>query len=197
MKSFGLWYLANDRVGDNTQTGSRPGEENSASSTENENSDQQKDKPVFDLHINFWSLEDYKHIKSENIPCLDIGIKIVNYRLIDKLTFYCPFEISKSNIRDLADKMTTKNNANIIFNSECEIKTKDNYTIVEVGKDELLIFPLDQVIKEVYSLKPVEYGTGTKLEFKFQKFKQYVDSNKELCKFDTIYIRFRIREKKR
>ncbi len=190
MKSFGLWYLANGQVDDTAEVGS--GVKKSELSTVNEKAEEENEKPEFDLHINFWSLEDYKHIVSENIPCLDIGIKICRYKLIDKLTFFCPFKISENNIRDLAEKMTTKNNANIIFNTDCEIQTKDNYTIVEVGEEKLLVFPLDQVIKEVYSVEPIEFGTGTKLEFKFQNFQKYVNSNEELEKFDTIYIRFRI-----
>lgn len=166
MKSFGLWYFPKDDSADSA------------------------DMPEFDLHVNFWSLEDYKHIVSGEIPCLDIGIKISGYKRINKLTFFCPFIVGENDIRDLAEKMTTKNNANIIFNKDCEIQTKDNYTIIELEEKKLLVFSLDQVIKGVYSVKTEEYGT--KLEFEFQNFQKYANSNPELEKFDIIYIRFRI-----
>lgn len=167
MKSFGLWYLKDQKL---------------------ENPEQ----PEFDLHVNFWSLEDYKHIDNSTVPCLDIGIKVCKYKLIERLTFFCPFKVGEEEILDLADKMSTKNNANIIFNTDCEIHTKDNYTIIELGQDEhLLVFPLNQVIKDVYSIKNGEYDT--KLEFDFQNFQKYVESNSGLDKFDTIYIRFRIK----
>lgn len=190
MKSFGLWYLAKSNEGDALDGNSGLSEENSRLNIKNKETAEEDEKPKFDLHVNFWSLEDYKHIDSEEIPCLDIGIKICKYKLIDRLTFFCPFKVDKKDIKDLANKLTTKNNANIIFNKDCEIQTKDNYTIIELEKEKLLVFPLDQVIKEVYSVQKTEYGT--KLEFEFQNFQEYVNSNSELKKFDTIYIRFRI-----
>ena len=190
MKSFGLWYLENSNEKYNSEVSSSTGEENLETVTKIENIVEENEKPEFDLHVNFWSLEDYKYMDSKKIPCLDVGIKIYKYKLIEKLTFFCPFIVGEIDIRDLADKMASKNNANIIFNKDCEIQTKDNYTIIELEKEKLLVFPLDQVIKEVYSVEEREYGT--KLQFKFKNFQKYVNSNSELKKFDTIYIRFRI-----
>lgn len=193
MKSFGLWYWANHK-GDISEASSSLDEENSRLVTNKEDVAEEHEKPEFDLHVNFWSLEDYKHIKSDEIPCLDIGIMVNKYKLIDKLTFFCPFVVGKEDIADLSDKMATKNNANIIFNMDCEIQTNDSYTIIELRdkkNKKLLIFPLIQVIKDVYSVEKGEHGT--KIEFKFQNFKKYVNSNPELMKFDTIYIRFRIK----
>ncbi len=181
--------MANNKD-DISEVSSSPVEENSRLITEKEEAAEENEKPEFDLHVNFWSLEDYKHKESEEIPCLDIGIKVCKYKLIDKLTFFCPFIVGENDIRDLADKMTTKNNANIIFNTDCEIQTKDSYTIIELEKEKLLVFPLDQVIKEVYSVEKGEYGT--KLSFEFRSFQEYVNSNSELKGFSTIYIRFRI-----
>lgn len=167
MKSFGLWYLKNT---------------NDKSESESE----------FDLHINFWSLEDYQHSNNGIVPCLDVGIKIHRYKLIDTLTFFCPFQVEKKDVIDLAEKMYTKNNASIIFNTDCEIHTKDNYTIIELeSNNHLLLFPLNQVIKDVFSINNREYGT--KLEFSFQNFQKYVASNSELNAQDIVYIRFRIK----
>lgn len=174
MKSFGLWYLMRDGVPENT----------SPELAESEI------LPKFDLHVNFWSLEDYSHIESADIPCLDIGIKIKEYELIDKLTFFCPFLVDKHDIKDLTEKITTKKNASIVFNADCEIFTKDSYTIIEFEKEQLLLFPLDQVVQNVYNVNQGEYGT--KLEFHINHFLTYIKSNRQLSKFNTIYIRFRI-----
>lgn len=190
MKSFGLWYLENKKDDDISSYSLPTTGESLENTAEKEASADKKEIPEFELHVNFWSLEDYKHIESEDIPCLDIGIKVCKYKLIDKLTFFCPFLIRDSDIRDLAKKMTTKKNANIIFNTDCEIQTKDSYTIIELEEEKLLVFPLDQVIKDVYSIDKGEYGT--KLEFRFRNFHKYINSNSELKEFDTIYIRFRI-----
>lgn len=176
MKSFGLWYS------------------NQKSEDREINKTEEKTKsPCFCLHVNFWSLEDYKHIKSNQVPCLDIGIKIENYQQVDEMTFYCPFNVEDEEILDLASKMESKNNANIIFNEDCEIHTTGNYTIVERTDDgKMLIFPLNQVIKDVYRVERNEYGTY--LKFKFEKFLKYVMSsdNSKLGEIGCLYIRFRI-----
>lgn len=48
--------------------------------------------------------------------------------------------MEEGDIRDLSDRMSVKNNANIIFNADCEIHTKDNYTILELEKEKQLPF---------------------------------------------------------
>ena len=190
MKSFGLWYLKSQTENTSQELSKNNTSENI--STLKERVPGESEHSEFDLHVNFWSLEDYKHIDNSIVPCLDIGIKIYKYKLIERLTFFCPFRVEREDISDLADKMSTKNNANIIFNTDCEIHTKDNYTIIELESDNhLLVFPLDQVIKDVYSIKKSEYGT--KLEFDFQNFRKYVKSNPGLDVLDTIYIRFQIK----
>ena len=40
----------------------------------------------------------------------------------DKI-YIIPFQVEKNDIIDLAEKMSTKNNASIIFNTDCEIHT--------------------------------------------------------------------------
>lgn len=204
MKSFGLWYRMYQEKGpEYPKEGARTGadqenghlKENGASSGKTDNT------PEFSLHVNFWSLEDIK-VKDclnnkkktkENIknPCLDIGLKIKGYAKLDYVTFYCPFSLDA--VSDLSKKLETKNNANIIFNSDCEIETKDSYTIVNISEHEetLLIFPLEQVIKNVYQVEKEE-SRGTQITFQFQKFYTYVKEVEKLKDLDTIYIRFRI-----
>lgn len=167
MRSFGLWYL------------------------ENESDSKMKNaQPSFDLHVNFWSLEDYKFNENIQLPFLDIGLKIQNYKCINTVTFFCPFALKENDIIDLSSKMTDKNNANIIFNTDCETHTKDNYTIVEIDEEALLIFPLDQEVMNVYSIDKGKYGT--KLNFCFATFRKYIESNEALQQLNTIYVRFRI-----
>ena len=182
MKSFGLWYLLNSLEMDKHD----PNE--SA-----ENRESEKTVPKFELHVNFWSLEEYKHMSSKKVPCLDIGIMIKNYALIKEMTFYCPFFLEESDYEDLAEKMSTKNNANIIFNEECTI-INGNYTTVKTEKEELLIFPLNQAIK-VFEFCNNE-DRATYFKFRFQDFQKYVNTdarNSELQKISTLYVRFRIR----
>ena len=180
MKSFGLWYQRKDN-----QTREI-----------SEEMDRQKE-PQFSLHVNFWSLEDIKTTENLKNPILDIGIKIKNYEELKNLTFYCPFAIDKSLIYDLSNKLAKKNNASIIFNTDCEIQTKDSYTIVEIieHEEQLLVFPLEQVIKDIYQIKR-DLGrnqSGTQIVFSFESFYKYVQSVEKLKEMDTLYIRFRIK----
>lgn len=169
MKSFGMWYQ-----GQNGQ-------------------DSEREIPEFDLHVNFWSLEDIKTNSDVKEPYLDIGIKIANYKRLKCLTFFCPFEVDANGIRDLSEKVSMKDNANIIFNDDCEIETKDNYTIIQLPNEEkLLAFPLFTGIKDVCKVEKSTDCGGTKIVFDFQKFHDYVKEVEKLKDLQTIYIRFRI-----
>lgn len=109
--------------------------------------------PDFDLHVNFWFLNDILKQKV-NKPYLDIGIKIEDYKELSNIVFSFPFQLTEKNIVDLAPMMSTKSNASLVFNEECEIETKNEYTIVQIPKDEkdndkLLIFPLKQGKRQI------------------------------------------------
>lgn len=190
MKSFGLWY---QKVDDNDYEKSKVRNNFTALDVKAGENDSGLKSP-FSLHVNFWSLEDIKNSDNVNVPYLDIGLKINDYSAIKEVVFYCPFVLDKNGIIDLSDKLANKNNASIIFNADCEIQTKDSYTIVEVDDDEkLLIFPLKQVVGEVFSIEPVQNGTGTQLIFRFEQFRKYVEGGVDKLKeLSTIYIRFRI-----
>lgn len=171
MKSFGLWYQKND--GENLE------------------------KPLFSLHVNFWSESIKTKRNKKRSPYLDIGIKVSNYRNIKNVTFQCPFIISQSQLADLSDKLSKKSNANLIFNKDAEMATKDNYSLVKLEGDNtdqgevLLIFPLEQSIGEVYEIQNV--GERTNIVFDFSDFVKYIDSKDALKKIKTLYIRFRIK----
>ena len=68
MKSFGLWYLLNSLEMDKHD----PNE--SA-----ENRESEKTVPKFELHVNFWSLEEYKHMSSKKVPCSFLIITKLKY----------------------------------------------------------------------------------------------------------------------
>lgn len=180
MKSFGLWYqrkIEDKEISENAVT-----QEN-------------REAIVSDisLHVNFWSLEDIPTSENTSTPYLDIGLKISNYYNLENVVFYCPFVLEKKFIRDLSNKLAEKNNASIIFNADCEIQTKDSYTIVEVSESEkLLIFPLEQVIADVFSVESVQNGNGTQIVFRFGQFRTYVEGVEKLKDLNTLYIRFRI-----
>lgn len=169
MKSFGLWYQG---VDGNNQA-----------------------EPVFSLHVNFWSESIKTKKNKKRLPYLDIGIKIFNYSSVKNVTFQCPFQIKENQIIDLSDKISKKKNANLVFNIDGEIETKDNYSLVKFNKDDLdqdlLIFPLKQSLGEVYKIEKVEERTN--IVFTFSDFIKYIDSKDELKKIKAIYIRFRIK----
>ena len=168
MKSFGLWY-EKDPGGSEVD-------------------------PVYSLHVNFWSLEDIKTTGNVKEPYLDVGIKIENYKSLKKLVFYCPFKLGKDCIQDLSEKFSKKSNANIVFNEDCEIETKDNYTIIQrTTQDKLLVFPLFTVINNVCKVEEVPDSEGTKIIIGFDKFHDYVKEVDKLKDITTIYIRFRVK----
>ena len=169
MKSFGLWYK---------QTGNSHIED-----------------PIFSLHVNFWS-ESIKTKKSKKrTPYLDIGIKISNYHSIEKITFQCPFKFLKEQVFDLSDKLSKKDNANLIFNVDGEIETKDKYSLVKLDKSDtekdLLIFPLKHDWEGVFTIEALDERTS--IIFDFTKFIEYIAKKPELNKIKTMYIRFRIK----
>ena len=151
-------------------------------------------KPEFHLHVNFWSFEDIDNTEGIENPRLDIGLQIKNYHLLDNVTLHCPFSIKEKDVIDLSSKLESKSNACIIFNAECEIETKDSYTIIDLTekKDKLLVFPLEQVIEDVYKVETSDKKKGTRLVFQFGRFHEYVKQIEKLREIETIYIRFRI-----
>lgn len=176
MKSFGIWYKKN-----------KDAEKNK--------------KPEIDLHVNFWSLEDIDNSEKVKDPYLDIGIQIKNYSILDNITLYCPVVLTEKSIEDLSPKFAAKNNANIIFNEECEVETNETYTVIKKEKNvQMLVFPFKQVVKNVFRIVWVEDQTdekkiGTKLVFELKRFHEYIQAIDKLEPLDTIYIRFRIKDK--
>lgn len=179
MRSFGLWYKGVSVV-------------ENINKNENENKNIKKVEPIFDIHINFWS-ESVK--KDGKVPNLDVGIKIKNFRVIDELVFHCPFIIVKSEVKDLVPKLYNRDNANLIFNVNGNVVTKESYYIYNLEKKEnnekMLLFPLNQDLGEIYYLNEVDNKTD--IIFNFTKFNEYINNKKiDLNGIDYAYIRFRI-----
>lgn len=201
MKSFGLWYKKKDGKANCVLSQSKPinAASQAAPASRLLSSALGRNKgatePKIDLHVNLWFLGDIQR-KSSRESFLDIGLKIENYNQIEKLTFHCPFQLTSENISDLSEKLNIKENANIIFNEDCEIETKDSYTIVNLSKESslqsLLVFPLDQAISDIFILQESEDADKTNLVFDFTRFSQYVEKVDRLNTVDNIYIRFRI-----
>ncbi len=171
MQSFGLWY--NRRM---QEESSQFGEVD------------------FSLHINFWFLEDIPRLNNKmKYPYIDIGIKIKNYKNVDSLIFNCPFEISKENIVDLSKKMSTKSNATIVFNDDCEITTINSYTCVTFSDEsKVLLFLMGEIIDDTYKLDIINGNSS--IIFDFTKFHKFVIKDETLNSINDLYIRFRIKD---
>ena len=139
MRSFGLWY---------------------------KNTEQGGEAPSFSVHINFWS-ETVKSDKSA--PDLDVGLKICNFRNIEEVRFHCPFILDENDITDLVPILSKIENANIVFNTDGSIYSKESYSVYTFEKDgvreDLLLFPLNQDLQDVYFLD--EEDDKTDIVFNF------------------------------
>ncbi len=195
MKSFGLWYKEYREEEKKENANVLPNQDDS----KGQNIDQDKnnislnnEKPQFDFHANYWSLGDITTNAKIKDPYLDIGIRIDSYKLVDKLTFYCPFKVTEDSLMDLSDKLKFKDNASLVFNDVCEIETQDIYTIIKLStEDKLLLFPLKEPIEGICTLEDVEEGTC--INFDFKEFKKYVEkSNSTDSSINNVYIRFRL-----
>lgn len=183
MESFGCWYKKIIEDGNLPRDCSSSQEETPQT-------------PDFDVHVNFWFLNDILKQKVKK-PYLDIGIKIGDYRELLNVVFSFPFQLTKENIVDLAPMMSTKSNASLVFNEECEIETKNEYTIVQIPKneidnDKLLIFPLKQAVEDIFEL--TDYEDRSYITIKFDTFRRYLETNVELDAYPSLYIRFRLKD---
>lgn len=222
MKSFGLWYSLRDCksvekeaeesieseeqieqldsdivLGQTESQNQKVNEKESEKATEQKkDNDNKESEPVFCIHANFWSLEECPQNVKKREPYLDIGIDIANWTQIETMTFFCPFLVNENDFEDLSEKTSSRDNATIIFNEDCEIHTKGSYTIVEKedGETKFLVFPLNQAVKDVY--KRVCDEAHTYFRFNFGTFSTFLENSEKhnaLKDTNRIYLRFRIK----
>lgn len=166
MRSFGLWYKKTETCDD-------------------------ADKPIFSVHVNFWS----ESVKTEKkSPALDIGIKIKKFRSVDEVVFHCPFSIEESEVIDLVPKLYDIKNANIVFNIDGTMNIKESFSVYSFekksNKEEIILFPLIQSIEGIYAINHKDNKTD--LKFDFSIFNKFIDKKSELTAIDEVYIRLRI-----
>ena len=164
MRSFGLWYKDTGNIGES---------------------------PSFSVHTNFWS-ESVKSDKSG--PDLDVGLKVCNFRKLDEVRFHCPFNIEENEIRDLVPVLSKIENANIVFNADGSMNAKESYSVYSFEKDgckeELLLFPLNQGLDNIYFLEKDDNKTD--IIFNFSIFNRYLEQKPEFAEINQVYIRLRI-----
>lgn len=167
MESFALWYKEKKSKG------------------------KKKQKVKFDLHMNFWSESLMgKGDKNKEIPFLDVGIKVYNFRRVKEFIFQCPFELNRDEIFDLHNKIIDKNNAQIIFNTDVEIETKKGYSLLNLnGKEKMLVCSVPKSDKCIENID----DDRTNIIFDLQALHRYIEKKKEDYEgIDELYIRFRI-----
>ncbi|HLP48660.1 MAG TPA: hypothetical protein VK186_10275 [Candidatus Deferrimicrobium sp.] len=91
------------------------------------------EKVSLDLHFNFWKLKEKWSFKANKVKrkwpfttdyayFLDIGLKIKDFKFIDTVKLYFPFELKKDAIKDLGNFVVNDTSlVNAIFNEEYKI----------------------------------------------------------------------------
>ena len=154
---------------------------------------------LFETHFNLWFLEDHKGLNPKiQYPYLDVGIRIENYSNLQSLVIGLPFVANNNNIEDLSARISKKENAQLLFNENCEIETIQTYTAVKLAEEnKLLIFPLKQDCGIGYIVEKIDETSSSKITIDFTPFNSYTQSTPELkninAKYKSIYLRFRIK----
>lgn len=154
---------------------------------------------TFETHFNLWFLEDHKGLNPKiQYPYLDVGIRIENYKKLRALVIGLPFVAESNNIEDLSAKISKKENAQLLFNENCEIETIQTYTAVKLTDDnKLLVFPLKQDCGIECKVERIDETSSSKITIDFTPFISYTESTPDLKNIDgrynSIYLRFRIK----
>lgn len=142
-----------------------------------------------DLHINLWDLKNTKGKRAE--PCIDFGLKIDNFKNIDKIYFYFPFHFDKGEVMDLYNHIIDRDIAKLIFNdNNCEKISRETGNALKLSDEtsERLVVRLDKYLgidrneikdgKEPYTVITIDIS-------KIKKDSIYKT-------YDNCYMRFRI-----
>lgn len=144
--------------------------------------------PQLDFHINLWNLKgDNKRIR----PFVDFGISISDFRKIKSIDILLPFIVENNQMVDLYELVKTPEIARLIFNEiECEISSKDRYTIIEsdnFARSKLLINIKNKDGFESF----VSYNNYEDMSIISMNFDELANDEK-LLEYDDVYVRFRV-----
>lgn len=149
---------------------------------------EEKDFPQCNLHINLWNLP---KAKNNNGPFIDFGIKLTNYKSVEKITFTIPFSIDSKDIDDLSHLLGVKE-TQLIFN-DIAYKHEDSNTKYKriIKTNEAISF---------LPIKPKISGDSFLEQIQFDRQKNYSSITINLKKYynmiadktTAVYFRFRI-----
>ena len=164
MKSIGIWYEVDRGLND-------------------------EELPKLECHINLWNL---KKNKKKTKPFIDFGISIPDFRKVKNLDFLMPFKFNENEIIDLYDYVKLPDAARLIFNEiECEISSKDRYTIIEsdnFNTNKLLIRIKNGHVLEKFVKIYDNLNDTTRISINFEELKK----DKLFNEYNDLYFRFRV-----
>lgn len=144
--------------------------------------------PQLEFHINLWNL---KGDNKSTSPFVDFGISISDFRKIKSLDILLPFKINDNEIVDLYEFVKTPDLARLIFNEiECEISSKDRYTIIEsdnFDKPKLLINVKNEGKLESFICHEIHNGMSS-----FSMDFEELSRDEKFSDYEDLYIRFRV-----
>lgn len=142
-------------------------------------------EPIFDVHINFW------HVSTKESPFIDFGIKITDYKHVQKITFSAPFPVSVKEIFDLSYVLTS-NETQLIF-SDLTYKFETipkKYSLISNDSETIVFLPIKCDLNGENFFTGVETNDSNEQNFNITiDMTQY----KALPNASSIYFRFRIK----
>lgn len=180
MRSFAVWYKKN--------TDDKNIDTNTSGTTSNE--------VKADIHVNLWETKICK--TDDSSVCIDFGVMVYDMSQVLELCVYCPFPVTKNDIRDLGDCIIQNTSlVGAIFNEDYQICTgvPRRITVSNRNNNHFIIYALD--INNDLTLENIpqeEHNSshGTILSFDFKNLLQgdYGTDTKGQKKY---YFRFRVR----
>lgn len=131
-----------------------------------------------DIHINEWFLP-------PDGTYIDFGIRIYEAKQVEAIGIFIPYDISESEVIDLADKFADEKIARGIFNTLCSINKHSDSQIIDIEYNNRK----ENIIElELFHMKLEKIDTGTKILFDTTEVNKIITQNE-------TYIRFRIPHK--
>lgn len=144
-------------------------------------------KPGFDAHINFWNIP-----QNDKFPFIDFGIKITDFKDVEKITFSAPFNSQDVDFVDLSHTFNLETSKLIFGYLNCTFEEK-NYASIKNGGEKNVFLPLKHKSdnKQDKYYRNVHLSTDPTDNFCFTvDISQYENIPKDAT---SIYFRFRIK----